>query len=478
MNASQLPKFELLNFGEVDAALEALEMPHLLVEGYYDYNQAAQHITDGRMWLILGAKGSGKSAVLEHIRLRWEDRWDRFFTGWNLAGFPVNDVTKITMGQSAGQSRNQAAWEFLLLLRVVESLARDNGLRTSGHFQTVVNNLKAKGLITSDWSSAVAAWSSTTFRLDLKIFSSETKVEATTITPLEANTHLRQLITSCATESRHVVALDGLDSFFFEQKDEWASLAGLMQATLSLNRFLQEQSVSASVVIAARSDVVDVLPGPEINRLKSHAVHLDWHANGIGSKNELWRLLSQKAAVGHPEITSVLSQYLNRPVRIGPHTDLAQYLLDHTRLLPRDAVALMRYLQRYYKGNGKVPVQNAKDAVRAYCEEYFVGEIFDNLAGILDQSRARSMGAFKDALRTAPSRNFDFEYIRDEVDGELTNSEIKQLLRQMFEIGGIGVVNGRQIDFVYRRISGGGFSTRYNFQLHDSLTRAWHRPWS
>jgi hypothetical protein len=224
MNATSLPKFETLNFGEIDAALEALETPKLLVEGYYDYNQAVQHVLDGRMWLILGAKGSGKSAVLEHIRLRWAGQWDRFFTGWNLAGFPVNDVTKIAMGQSAGSSRNQAAWEFLLLLRVIESLSRDNGLRVDNRFHTIVKNLANKGLIASDWSSAVAAWSSTTFRLDLKIFSSETKLEAATITPLEANAYLRQMITWCSTDSRHVVALDGLDSSRRTNGPPWRAL--------------------------------------------------------------------------------------------------------------------------------------------------------------------------------------------------------------------------------------------------------------
>ncbi|SIR94909.1 hypothetical protein [Microbacterium sp. RURRCA19A] len=344
MSNAALPKFELLNFGELDAALEALEMPDLLLQGYYDYNQAVQHVLDGRTWLILGPKGSGKSAVLEHLRLRWAGHWNRFYTGWNLAGFPVNDMTNIPMGQSPGGSRNQAAWEFVLLLRLVESLAADEGIKVDAKFYAIVKNLRARGLLASDWSASVAVWSSSTFKLDLKIFATETRVDTSTITPLEANTYLKRMIGWCSTDSKHVVALDGLDSFFFEQKDEWTSLAGLMQAGLSLNRFLKELGLPASIVIAARSDVFDVLPGPEINRLKSHAVYLDWHANGIGSKNHLWKLLTHKAQVGAPAVTSIVGQYLSKSVAVGPHMELPEYLLDHTRLLPRDAVALMRHL--------------------------------------------------------------------------------------------------------------------------------------
>lgn len=477
MTGKSLPKFEILNFGELDAALEALEMPDLLVEGYYDYNQAVQHILDGRTWLILGPKGSGKSAALEHIRLRWQGRWNRFFTGWNLAGFPVHDVTSIQMGQSAGGSRNQAAWEFILLLRVIESLARDEGLNADGRFHSTVKNLRAKGLLSTDWSASIAVWAGTSFKLDAKIFSSETKIEAQNVTPLEANAHLRTMLTWCGTESRHILALDGLDSFFFEQKDEWTSLAGLMQASLSLNRFFKERSLPISIVIAARSDVFDVLPGPEINRLKSHAVYLDWHANGIGSKNHLWSLLTQKARVRAPGVQNLVGQYLSRKIDAGPHIDLTEYLLDHTRLLPRDAVALMRHLQRAYRGNGKIPEENAKTAVRSYCEEYFVGEIFDNLAGILDDEHARGLTAFKDALRTSPNRFFTYEYMCEETQGELEPAEVKQLLRQMFEIGGIGIRNGSYTDFVYRRVGGAGFTVRHGFMLHDALTRAWNRPW-
>lgn len=478
MTATHVPRFETLDFGEMDAALEATERPELLKEGYYDYNQAVQHVLDGRTWLILGPKGSGKSAVLEHIRLRWEGRWDRFYTGWNLAGFPVNDVTRIMMGQSPGASRNQAAWEFILLLRVIESLASDEGLRSDSGFAPIVTKLKARGLITTDWTGAVVAWTGSTFKLDLKLFSAEARAEPAEITPIEANAHLRDLVSGCRTDSRHIIALDGLDSFFFEQSDEWTSLAGLMQAALTLNRWLSETELPVSIVLAARSDVVDVLPGPEINRLKSHSVYLDWHANGIGSRNHLWKLLTQKAAVTHPALRSVVGQYLTRRVAIGPHSELTEYLLDQTRLLPRDAVVLMRYLQRNYRGSGTVPEENAKKAVRSYSEEYFVGEIFDNLAGVLKGNRARNLEAFKDALRTSPSRFFTFQYVVDEVAGELADVEVKQLLKQMYEVGGIGIRNGNYTDFVYRRVGGGGFTTRYGFMLHDALTRAWNRPWS
>jgi hypothetical protein len=475
--SSTMPKFSSLHFGHLDATQEAAEEPELLKDGYYDYRQAVQGILSGAAWLVLGPKGSGKSAVLESIRLNWDGRWSRFFTYWNLAGFPVHDVTQIQTGQSQGPSRTQAAWEFLLLLRIVETLDRDESLSSPSSFTSLIKGLKSQGLLTSNWTATIARWTGTSIKFDAKLLGIEGHIGPQTITPLEVSAYLRQQISLVATDNSHLIAIDGLDSFFFEVEDEWTSLAGLMQSVWTLNRELKEWALPLSIVVAARSDIFDMLPGPEINKLKPHTVHLDWNANGIGAQNHLWTLLSKKVAVGKPEVSNVLSQYLNRDVVIGPHRKLAEFLLDNTRLLPRDLVALMGYLQREYKGNGTVPEENAKRAVQAYAEEYFVGEIFDNLAGVLDAGYARQVASFKDALRTAPSRLFTFDYLTTELDGELETVQIKALLKQMFETGGIGIKNGKYTDFVFRKISGAGFTTRYEFMLHDALTRAWNRPW-
>ncbi|WP_119696517.1 P-loop ATPase, Sll1717 family [Microbacterium halotolerans] len=478
MPDAALPKFSTLHFGHLDATQEAADAPELLRDGYYDYRQAVQGILEGAAWLVLGPKGSGKSAVLENIRLNWESRWNRFFTYWNLAGFPVNDVAGITTGQSRGGARAQAAWEFILLLQVLETLDADEGLRAPATFGAMVKALRASGYLSTNWTANVSRWSSTKLKFDAKVIGAEAQFDASTITPLDVSHYVRQQITTTKTDSKHILAIDGLDSFFFEAEDEWTSLAGLMQAIWTINRELREASLPVSIVVAARSDIVDLLPGPEINKLKPHAVHLDWHAHGIGADNHLWKLVSRKAAVGKPEVTSVVGQYLSRPVVIGPHRNLAEFLLDHTRLLPRDLVALLGHLQLEYGGNGRVPEDNAKRAVRNYCEQYFVGEIFDNLAGVLPAGNARQVASFKDALRTAPTRLFTFQYMIDELAGELDPSQIKSLLKQMFETGGIGVKNGQHTDFVFRRTSGAGFTTRYEFMLHDALTRAWNRPWT
>lgn len=474
----QQPRFKELHFGLLDASDEAADDPRLLTEGYFDYREAAYGATQGKVWLLLGPKGSGKSAVLENIRLSWKDRWDRFFTYWNLNSFPVSDIATISPGTSTGGARATASWEFLLWLRIADSLGKDEGARLGSGFVSMLKNLKKLGYIEGDWLSRISRWTVNNVSIGGMSLGGDSKSPSETGTPIEVSAHIRSRVMESATESRHIIAIDGLDSFFFEVDDEWRSLAGLMNAVWNVNRSLSDKQIPISIMVAARSDIIDVLPGAEINKLKTYSIYLDWHKHGIGSQNYLWALVNQKVSVSHPSVTNIVKQYLTRSIAIGPHSELDQYLLDNTRLIPRDLVALLSYLQREYSGRGAIHVQAAKDAVEKYCEEYFVGEIFDNLAGVIPPEKSPAMASFKDALRTAPSRRFDFEYMKGELDGELPDLSIKALLKRMFEVGGIGVQNSGYTDFVFRKTSGGAFNTKYTFILHDALTRAWNRRWT
>ncbi|MFD6091601.1 P-loop ATPase, Sll1717 family [Oerskovia sp. NPDC060338] len=476
------PPLKLLDFGKLDASSEADQEPHLLLDGYFDYEGAASGIATGANWLLLGPKGSGKSAVLEHLRLSWASHPDSFFDYWDLRNFPVNDVTGIQMGQSAGASRTQSAWELLLLLRVVRSLHEDQGRWSSKSFDDLHRQLVKAGLLQADWRSNVAEWSKSTFKIDLKIVSYSADRETRAYSPLELVAAIKAVIVEVSTDSRHVIALDGLDSFFFEATDEWTSLTGLVYAIAGLNQFFRRHTLRITVVAAMRSDIYDVLPGGDLNKLKPNSCHLDWSAKGIGASNNLWTLLNLKVGVRHPTVTDVVKMYLAGSISIGPHREMPEYLLDYTRLLPRDLIALMGYVQKAYGGTALVPEAKAKEAVGAYCEQYFVGEVFDNLAGLLGAERAQDLGSFRDALRTLPTRYFAFEDVVAELDGELDRREIKLLLRQMFNTGAIGIRNSHGLredyyDFVYRKVSGAGFSTRHTFVLHNALVRAWNRPW-
>jgi hypothetical protein len=369
--------------------------------------------------------------VLEHLRLIWRDRFDRFFLGWNLQDFPVADVTQMRTGELSAASRAQTAWRFLLLLRVIESLSQDQGVRGSSAFDGVVRDLKNGGLLSSDWKSKVVRWSKTQAKIKLPVAELGVELTHDEVDTIRATDILSSVLQDVQTDSQHLIALDGLDQFFFEVEQEWRSLAGLTHAIASVNKLFRATGQRITVVAAIRSDIFDVLPSPESNKLKPHAVQLDWSTLGIGAANQLWEIVGAKAAVSRPAARDIVKTYLGQRIAVGPHTVMAEYFLDNTRLLPRDLIALLNILKTVHPGSAPVTEKEAKDTVTQYCDRYFQGEIFNNLAGIIREDGARKLAEFRDALRVLPTRLFTFDDVQGELNGSLDPHETKALLKQM-----------------------------------------------
>jgi len=479
---SKPPALRTIDFGRTDATDEASHDPELLLQGYLDYRESVYKMSSGIAWYILGPKGAGKSAVFEHVRLKWEDRDDRFFVPWDLRGFPVADVTQIQTGQLAGSSRTQSAWEFLLLLRVMQSLARDNGLDGSSDFDSLLRELMQAGLIVDDWKLSVAKWSSSKATFNFSFGPFGVNIDSDSTGPLEIAAVLRAALETVRTDSRHVICIDGLDSFFLETNDEWASLAGLVHAVESVNRFLASIRLPVTVVAAVRTEAFEALESTDSNKLKTHAVYLDWSPSGVGADSKLWALVNLKAKVSQPQLKSFTDVYLKTDIGQGPYTRIPDYFLAYTRLLPRDLIALLIQLQELHPGSAAVSETTAVAAVQNYAEQYFVGEIRNNLAGILtDQvGRQQKTQAFFEALKAVTSAEFTLHEIQQDLQGELSEAETKRLLRQLFEVGAIGIRtrHGNHIertDFIYRKASPVAFSARRIFLLHNALIVAWNK---
>lgn len=472
----------MFDFGRLDASDEATHDPALLLEGYFDYNQAVYSISNGLAWYVLGPKGAGKSAVFEHLRLKWEGRYDRFFVSWDLRGFPVADVGQIRTGQSAGASRAQSAWEFLLLLRIYQSLQTDQGISAPPEFFSLVSELKRAGLLLDDFSLSVTKWSTgpVSFRGNLGFFGIE--VGHKEVSPLEISAVLRAGLERARTENKHIVTIDGLDSFFLESDDDFASLAGLVHAIEAVNRFLAATEVTAHVAAAIRTEAFDALESTDSNKLKSHCVYLDWSPSGVGPDSKLWDLVDTKCRVSGELTKSFASTYLSVDIGQGPYTNIPHYFLAYTRLLPRDVTALLTHLQLVHPGATAVLEREAVSAVQNYAEQYFVGEVSNNLAGILPKGAGRQAKtlAFLEALKGVSGAEFTLHELQQLIDGDLSESESKVLLRQLFQIGAIGIrttsESGYQrTDFTYRRANSVAFNPRRVFLLHNALIVAWNK---
>src|SRR5688572_24772717 len=120
--------FRKIEFGLADAENERVDAPHLLLDAYLDADGQIEAILGPSRYLIVGGKGSGKSAIISRIALQaaakgYEARIDV------LRKFPYSAFPNVLPGsEEAPETRLPDHWEFVLLLRLFEMVhaGRDN----------------------------------------------------------------------------------------------------------------------------------------------------------------------------------------------------------------------------------------------------------------------------------------------------------------------------------------------------------------
>jgi hypothetical protein len=140
-----------LDFGCATAEEEGSRSPALLLEGYLDLHDVQAKVLRGPRFLYLGYKGSGKSAIGEHLRLRAARNAMLFVRQHFLADFPYAEFGQIVQGPTEGAARYPSGWSWVLLLQLVASFASDEGAasRNDPDFQNPVRLLDQLGFLPS-----------------------------------------------------------------------------------------------------------------------------------------------------------------------------------------------------------------------------------------------------------------------------------------------------------------------------------------
>ena len=81
--------FRKIQFGYTDAQTEGQECPNLMTDGYVDIEDVVSKALFSTIFLFLGYKGSGKSALSEHLRL---SAGENYITCFQLRGHTECDV--------------------------------------------------------------------------------------------------------------------------------------------------------------------------------------------------------------------------------------------------------------------------------------------------------------------------------------------------------------------------------------------------
>ena len=129
-------RYRDLYFGLSDSRNEANEDRESFLRTYVDLNDSAKEVVRGRRFLVLGPKGTGKSALAWYLQIA-EHHGDHLALVRDASSLPLAEVPRLQTGQGPGPERTVVAWKFILLCNYLELLMRDQGASVNRNAEVI-----------------------------------------------------------------------------------------------------------------------------------------------------------------------------------------------------------------------------------------------------------------------------------------------------------------------------------------------------
>lgn len=471
--------FKLINFGRASAESESTDCPNLLIKGYLDNNHYTEEAIMGNRFLFLGYKGSGKTALAEHLKLRAENASELFVRLFSLSDFPYKRFSDMINSSSELESRFPSAWSWLLLLIIIDSFSDDNGhsIEDQSRFLDVIDSYRQFGLLPAKTfkeliliSSKKSIKAKLPLGIEVGIEKSDSNSDDIRFLNLVAN--LKKICSSFRSSSKHLLIIDGLDEILTGTKIQYNSISSLIIEAQKLNMFFKQNCSPAKVVILCRTDLFDKLPSPNKNKIRQdYAIEFNWFRDPkTPYSSELITLANLRSRIDFPNISNIFDCFF--PPKIYDK-NICAFLLQFTRHTPRDFLQLLIYLQNYYKKNRFTNAQ-IYSGVRDYSINYFFPEIKNELDGYMEPEMIEMI------FRLITSSNKDRFYLND-IENERRNVvgadkvNLHEVFNILYDCGAIGNLIDRKFNvyfsFKYRNPHT-IFSPKHQVVLHKGLLKS------
>lgn len=448
--------FPDIQFGLSAAEDEKTDAPNLLLEGFLDEGYVKQLLNRERH-LVIGPKGSGKSALSSRIELLAQEQ-QYFSRTYYLKDFPYSSFSGLLPKGEAPELQYPLNWEYVLLVALVGSFAADNTAEATGRIELyeIERALQSLGLLPkTSLADIVKTATRKEFRVGLGLLqgaferSDEKK-------PPDVNTlfeTLQETVYSLQSDRMHYIVIDGLDDALTARRQQYEALEALIVATDRINRRLKECEVPAHIIVLCRADVLDQkLHGPNKNKIRQdRAVTLEWYEDTRDPKrSRLIELINHRAKTSLKREVDVFAEYF--PHTVNDREDTIKTLIDLTRHRPRDIIHLLKYIQDSTRGAKPQP-REILNGIRRYSEGYLIPEIRDELFGFLTEKEIESA---IDLLMTLQRKKFTLKEAEDKArsDPRFQGVELRRILDALFECSAIGNVSdlgmARDVRFAFK----------------------------
>jgi hypothetical protein len=489
----QIVDFTHLYFGKASAEREIASDRDRFLRTYLDRWNLPQQIRNHEKFLVLGPKGSGKSAAAYYVAFKWKQELGESavfsksvdFDELNRTQTPLYSLDKRLVSEEVSRLTD-VAWKLFIGIRLLESLLTDQACSLGRDPQVLkfVESLRQAGLASDDYPQVLRRIRERKGSISIPIAFSRisgelASADSDSLSPGQLSDAILNLVEAADTENLHLLSIDGLDKAITEHEGYWRTLAALVRVGDAITRRLQlSQNQNVYLMIMCRSDVFRRIRFSDAPKIASDSgIQMEWGAEAQNPLDVLlWEYIAQKAEIDINHLLRLLPDYVE--VGSGQKIYTPKYLLEFTRYTPRDMSLLFASIQS--RANTNRPVSGIQ--VRAGADRFASGDLLNEIeseaVGLLPE---KVVSRFEQLLSSFPSRIIDRDQFMQAIDQAELKDEISpiDLGEYLFLQGAIGNYKPASgyVQFYHRRNTA-AFERRGPWILQTGLAYALNVPFS
>ncbi|MEQ0519079.1 hypothetical protein ABLX75_21095 [Klebsiella sp. JB_Kp010] len=473
------------SFGGTDA-----DNDDILLKAFEDH-EAYQDILKFKRFLVVGKKGSGKTAIFKKIISTRTH--DTFSFGHTFSDYPWHFHQQQAKAGIPNDDKFTHSWKYLILISLAKIiLNQDNSLPCNDLSRVSIQKLEAFIVdaygsrdpdLTQIFNPQKEIKLKPHFELNFKVIKVGSSAETISIVDLptviqEVNAQLMKLVmNSLNPEHKYFIAFDQLDLGFDSKSDDYISrLIGLLLASRDINIAAKHANVNFLVAIFLRDDIYNILRFEDKNKITENFMSLiEWDTPR--TRKTLKSLMEKRFAIVASEIGEgdniKWSDIFNESREMPGHQSKYDHIKDRTYLRPRDMIkftnsALAKYKERLQNTSTGIPDDKEKiDNVDVHnarydYSEYFLREIDDEV-----HKHFPEYERYLDVLRAIGTWQFDkssFESILSQVYPR-SDKTASEALEELYDYSFIG----------FYKAGGSGYGgSEYIFKYRDTRTSFSH----
>lgn len=367
-------------------------------------------IQSGERAYVIGRKGTGKSAIAQHlVNIKAHDVFSAMLSFKN---FPFNELYALRNSGFTTPNQYITLWKYLIYCNVARMMANNEAIDLS--VREPLRKLYEPEPL-EYLAKSIGKWTATDFNLSILGTGAGAKgvIQKSEANWIERTNALEQVIAEHIDGSRYLILFDELDEDYryMSEADRYQNftdlMTGLFKAVQDIKSIFRNTETKITPIIFLRDDIYDVLQDPDKTKWDDEKIELDWNIprlkellafrisrtidpNSAGSMifDEAWGLLFKGLS-----ITYGYQQQKRQTV--------LQYILKSTHMRPRDVIRYLSECARVAIEQGGLLNESAIKRADAQFSGYLKREIEAEISGVVPHA-----AKLFDVLSTLRKENF------------------------------------------------------------------------